>query len=323
MKRTIGNYLTQTDKDFPMDAELFAAIQDNESMLAIIGNIAGNKAILYGCTPSSNGTYRTSGYVFIRTNSYPNGEVLFFEGGATQSGMYIKEESVAVESQGKGYPNAYTVRHLAPGVGGENYSWNDFASLTTIRDLVSKNAAQDAQIALLQPTPVGAVLMWAGRVNAASLPENYMLCDGTKLAVADYPALYSVIGTMHNPSGITSGYFCLPDLRGRFIAGYAGSADTDYYTIGKTGGEKKHTLTVSEMPSHQHNVRDYYYIEAYSTGGISGNEQQSSKYKGSGDSDTDNNYLFYKNHYSDAAGGGSAHENRPPYYTLAYIIRVK
>lgn len=323
MKRTIGNYLTQTDKDFPVDAELFAAIQDNESMLAIIGNIAGNKAILYGCTPYSNGTYRTSGYVFIRTNNYPNGEVLFFEGGTTQSGMYIKEESVAVESQGKDYPNAYTVRHLAPGVGGENYSWNDFASLTTIRDLVSKNDAQDKQIALLQPTPVGAVLMWAGRVNATSLPENYMLCDGTKLAAADYPELYNVIGTMHNPSGVTGGYFCLPDLRGRFIAGYAGSADTDYYTIGKTGGEKKHSLTVSEMPSHQHNVKDYYYVENYSTGGISGNEQISSAVKGSGDSDTDNKYLFYKNHYTDSAGSGVAHENRPPYYTLAYIIRVK
>ena len=323
VKRTIGNYLTQTDRDFPVDAELFAAIQDNESMLAIIGNIAGDKAILHGCRPYNNGSNRAPGYVFIRTNDYPEGEILYFEGGATQSGMHIKKEDVSVASQGKAYPNAYVIRSLVYGVGDENYDWADFAELTTIPELLEKIERQNQAIALLQPTPVGTVQMWAGKVDAASLPANYMLCDGTKLSAAEYPALYSAIGTIHNASGTTGGYFNLPDLRGRFIAGYAGSYDTDYYTIGRKGGEKRHTLTVSEMPSHQHYMKDYYYPEAYSTGGISGNEQQSGMIAGSGKSDSDNGYLYYKNHYTESSGGGSAHENRPPYYTLAYIIRVK
>lgn len=322
MKRTIGNYLTQTDKDFPVDAELFASIQENESMLAIIGNIAGNKAILYGCGASSNGAYRNSGYVFIRTKDYPAGEVLFFEGGATQSGMYIKKESIAVESQGKEYPSAYTVRCLAPGVGDENYYWDDFKDLTTIQDLIKKDAEQDKQIELLQPTPVGVVQMWAGKVTADSIPVNYMLCDGTKLVASEYPDLYAAIGRLHTVSTVPTGYFCLPDLRSRFVVGYNGS-ETDYNAIAKTGGEKKHALTVSEMPSHQHYFKDYYYPEAYSTGGYSGNEKQGSALQGSGDSDKDNWYLYYKNHYTESSGSGVSHENRPPYYTLAYIIRVK
>lgn len=324
MKRTIGNYLTQSDRDFPVDAELFAAIQDNESMLAIIGNIAGDMAILHGCAPYNNGSYRTPGYVFIRTEDYPEGEILYFEGGATQSGMHIKKEDVPVASQGKAYPNAYSIRSLVYGVGEENYEWENFTELTTIPQLLDMIERQNQTIARLQPTPVGCVQMWAGRVDAASLPDNYMLCDGTKLAADEYPALYAAIGTIHNVSGTTSGYFNLPDLRGRFIAGYAGSYDTDYYTIGRKGGEKKHTLAVSEMPSHQHYFKDYYFPQNNSEGGLSGNEYlNGNKIRGASGDDANNTYLFFKNHYTESSGSGTAHENRPPYYTLAYIIRVK
>jgi microcystin-dependent protein len=80
-------------------------------------------------------------------------------------------------------------------------------------------------------------------------------------------------------------------------------------------------LADTQMPSHSHNVRDYYYPEQI-TGGISGSEYVGGNQIGSGDTDRDNNYLLYKNHNTDSAGGGQAHENRPPYYVLAFIIKV-
>ncbi|MCQ5065755.1 phage tail protein, partial [Alistipes putredinis] len=90
-------------------------------------------------------------------------------------------------------------------------------------------------------------------------PDGYALCEGQQLKQSEYPALYKAIGSTYNNAydcngrklSTTSGYFRLPDLRGRFVVGYNVS-DADYGSYGKGGGEKKHTLTVDEMPSHAH-----------------------------------------------------------------------
>lgn len=322
MKQTLGNFLAQANKDFPVDCELFAALQNNQAMLAIIGNIGGDKTILRGCELEANNTRRKEGYLFIRTIDFPQGEVLYFEGGAVQGGMYVKQEAEAVTSSGTAYPHAYTVRSLAPGAGAENYAWGEFKALKTVQDLDAYNVRQDAEIALLQPTPPGIVQMWAGGVTGGELPLNYLLCDGARLLISQYPELHAAIGRTHTTTGVPSGYFCLPDLRSRFVVGYNYN-EADYNAVAKKGGEKAHQLAISEMPSHAHNVDDYYYIEAFSTGGISGTVYAGYNLSGSNGTDKDNAYLWYKTHPTYASGGSTAHENRPPYYTLAFIIKTK
>ena len=130
--------------------------------------------------------------------------------------------------------------------------------------------------------PVGVIVIWSGAANR--IPDGWKLCDGSN-------------GT--------------PDLRGRFVVGYNPN-DGDYNSPGKTGGEKRHTLTVSEMPSHQHSYTfkgadlklswdgDNYFYDASGHYSHNGNTR-----------------------YTDYTGGGQSHENRPPYYTLCYIMRVK
>lgn len=318
--------MTQVNKDFPVDAETLDSIQTNIALLAVLGNIAGDKAVLKGCELEQNNTKRKEGYVFIRTKDYPDGEILFWEGGAITSGMYVKKEVVPVTAQGYEFPQAYTIRSLAAGVGAENYSWANFRDVSTIPALEEKIAALKAEMAKLTPPPLGIVQIWAG----SKVPSGYELCEGQQLKVSDYPELYAALGATFNNAysysgsrySTTSGYFRLPDLRGRFLVGYNVS-DGDYSSFGKVGGEKQHSLTSSEMPSHSHQFRDYYYIEAHSTGGLSGNEYIGWNASGSGDTDGDNKYLYYKNHNTDSNGSGYAHENRPPYYVLAYIMRVK
>jgi len=188
MKTTLGNYLTQANKDFPIDAETFDYIQQNLALLSVLGNIAGDRAVLSGCEPEQNGTRRKEGYVFVRTKDFPDGEILYWEGGAIASGMYLKKENVSVSAQGYAFPQAYVVRSLAPGIGEENYRWEEFATIRPVSELDAYNRKQDAEIAELSPLPLGIVQMWAG--NVAKIPlDKYRLCDGSALTVEEY--LYS------------------------------------------------------------------------------------------------------------------------------------
>lgn len=131
--------------------------------------------------------------------------------------------------------------------------------------------------------PVGMITMWSG--STSNIPTGWALCDGQN-------------GT--------------PNLLNRFIVG-AG----DTYTVGATGGSDTVTLTVDEMPTHNHDFYSYSgsgsgiardYLQA-SGGGIV--EQVSGQITRS----TSTNMIADK-------GSSNAHENRPPYYALCYIMKI-
>ena len=70
-----------------------------------------------------------------------------------------------------------------------------------------------------------------------------------------------------NPSVLFGGTW--EQLKGKFLVG-VDSSDTDFETSGKTGGEKTHTLTVDEMPSHTHDMDDAVYGDYKNRLGIRG-----------------------------------------------------
>lgn len=316
MKRTTGNFTTQTDGQFPLDCETLAMLQDNGNIQAIIGNIAGDKAVLLGCEQNSSKTERREGYVFLRTKDYPEGEVIYWKGGSTANGMHVVKEDTQVQAFGASY-DAYTSRWLEAGVGEENYEWKDFADIKNMRELMAEIEDLTAEIENVHKEtsePLGIVKMWAG----VTVPEGYKLCDGGALSKDAYKELYEAIGDVFNTAtdkdgskweAPGDGLFRLPDLRGRFIVGQS-ERDSDYSTIGKTGGKKKHVLTIDELPSHSHGFDG---LETDKTG----NGTTSDRATWIGES---NEYPAYETW---ATGGGVAHENRPPYYVLAYIMRVE
>ena len=100
MKQTIGRFLLQPNKNFPVDCETLEALQTNIALLQVLGNLAGDKAVLLGCEPEQNGTRRKAGYVFLKTKDFPEGEVIYWEGGTVSGGMYVHQEIVPVTAQG-------------------------------------------------------------------------------------------------------------------------------------------------------------------------------------------------------------------------------
>ena len=79
-------------------------------------------------------------------------------------------------------------------------------------------------------------------------PKYWTFCNGQLMSIAQNQALFSLLGTVYGGDGVTT--FGLPDLRGRVSLGF-GTLFANY-TLGQTGGEAAHTLTINEIPMHNH-----------------------------------------------------------------------
>ncbi len=156
--------------------------------------------------------------------------------------------------------------------------------------------------------PVGGIIMWSG----TTAPDGWALCNGAN-------------GT--------------PDLRGRFVVGYDPGKSSGPYTatdltenygnIGNKGGKTGVQLAGKEQGQISFRFRrgradtdanDGDGIEAMTVNGVDlWCHRANLEYGGSWN--TTDNWTSTKN--IDALAAGQAHENRPPYYVLAYIIRIK
>jgi len=160
-------------------------------------------------------------------------------------------------------------------------------------------------------TPLGGIIMWSG----STAPAGWALCTG----------------------GTVNGYKT-PNLKGRFVVGYD-NGDANYNNPGdlstkgtgssNVGGAKEVVLTNNQMPRHNHGgsteidgIHSHKFKLGYedddSGGGGSYNEYTFDPGKTTLQTETDGVH----SHAINPDGGTSAHENRPPYYTLAYIMRV-
>ena len=189
-----------------------------------------------------------------------------------------------------------------PTVGGSEDTWgtqlnSNWTALDTLLGGVTQSefALLSGQTSLV---PAGVILLWSGSI--ASIPSGWNLCDGTN-------------GT--------------PDLRNRFVV-----AAGDTYAVGATGGADSVTLDASQMPAHTHTfsgstnttgAHTHTVAAGNSSGGsniITTGNARSNDTSYTTSSAGDHSHTFSGTTAS--TGGGGSHENRPPYYALAYIQKA-
>lgn len=81
-------------------------------------------------------------------------------------------------------------------------------------------------------------------------PRGWMFCDGQILAINNYTALFSLLGTTFGGDGRTT--FGLPDLRGRSIVHIGSGPGLSHISWGQQGGRESITLATANLPSHNH-----------------------------------------------------------------------
>lgn len=318
--RTVGNFLSK--ESYPLDSNTLARLQDNDTLLAMLGAIAGDKIILAGGEISDN-THGT-GYAYIKTDAYPNGEVLQFEAGLNSGFLKVEAENksvIAVGESGTGqevYDAAYAERKLVICSDADEGAipWGEFTPLSRKTNVELRRELDNAlhRISLLN-NPVGGIIIWPGG-DGEDIPDGHLLCNGGEYKQSDYSSLYNVIGNVYNsaidylgnPQSTQSGYFRVPDLRGRFIVGQLPgdeSSEGNFANKGSVGGEKEHILTVDEMPNHTHTYSKS--VNASTRTGNNSNEK----------------HCAYNISTTSSAGGDQPHNNLPPYYVLSYIIKAR
>jgi microcystin-dependent protein len=116
--------------------------------------------------------------------------------------------------------------------------------------------------------PVGMITPYGGITE----PTNWLFCYGQEVNIADYQNLFNVIGyQFKDQSLVSAGKFAIPDFRGRMPLGKdnmgGGSAnvvtDSSADTVGSVNGQQTQTLSTSNLPEHEHDLRgpsgDQYY----------------------------------------------------------------
>jgi microcystin-dependent protein len=145
----------------------------------------------------------------------------------------------------------------------------------------------------------------------AYAPRGWALCQGQTLQITQNNALYALLGTTFGGNGTST--FGLPDFRGRAPL----HTDTGL-SLGAKGGTIGHTLTLAEMPAHNHlPIATSSTATRPAVAGSTWAATPKNSYGGA------TNTVALATAAITATGGGQAHSNEQPYLPLNFSIALQ
>lgn len=200
-----------------------------------------------------------------------------------------------------------------------------YGNLTVVKDLHATNfyATGNYYLDKFVLIPAGTIIMSA----SVTEPGGWLDCNGRTLLKgaigSTYHDLFLAIGYTYG--GVFGGSdlsFNIPDMQGRVGVGRGSGATLTPRNLGDISGSETHTLTVAQMPSHNHEITDPGHTHGY--------------YKNTNDQSVGSTIFETAADETDILsdtgrsttgisiinnGGGSPHNNMQPYVVLRYLIK--
>ena len=149
-------------------------------------------------------------------------------------------------------------------------------------------------------------------------PRNWAFCNGQLLPIAQNTALFSLVGTTYGGDGRTT--FGLPNLQGRAPMHPGRGPGLTQRRLGQFGGTETSTLSVQQMPGHNHRLR--CANTAADTGDPDGSLlAPSAPLKDQQFSPGGSIASMHQGNLTNT-GGGQPHNNLPPYLAMYFIIAL-
>jgi microcystin-dependent protein len=170
---------------------------------------------------------------------------------------------------------------------------------------------------------VGEIRMFAG--NFA--PVGWMLCQGQQLPISENEVLFQLIGTTYGGDGQST--FALPDLQSR-VPMHQGTNSGQSFILAETGGVEAVTLTVNQMPSHNHLIMAASAAQGGAVSVPAANTVLADEQLNPAPNPVPSAYLPFNNvtqvslatNSIGASGGNQPHDNMQPFLAINFIISL-
>jgi microcystin-dependent protein len=191
------------------------------------------------------------------------------------------------------------------------------STLAAIAAIGASFALQPGEARASEPF-LGQIIMFGG--NFA--PRGWALCDGQLLAISSNQALFSILGTIYGGDGRTT--FGLPGLRGRVAMHPGNGPGLSSRRLGEKGGTETNTLTVPNLPAHNHAATLHASSGAGNVpdpaGSVLAKKNRTNIYSNSATPDVTMNSASVT---TANTGGGQAVNNVQPFLAVNYIIALE